>query len=178
MLFNARVNLEAYVIVVRRIQQGEFPLYRSIRLESLLDSPSAFSANYEEALNRTEESWRSQCDSLALAADKCSFIAFDGDAAIGISSLYKTSSSEGDIELMQVWVSPAYRGQGVAGQIFKALEMWAKEHGFVNLFLRSKSDNAIANAYYKKIGFVIKDVSDGEYYMEKVIADLPANYVS
>ena len=62
-------------IPVRRIQPGEWRLFRDLRLAALQESPQAFSSVYASALERSEESWRDQADATAAGAERCTCIA-------------------------------------------------------------------------------------------------------
>jgi hypothetical protein len=105
--------------------RGEGELFRTIRLESLLESPSAFSSTYESALNRSSASWSDQADSSARASNRATFVAFAGDSPIGIAALYRNTEKVETGELLQVWVSSEYRSKGVALKIFDAVFHWA-----------------------------------------------------
>ena len=101
------------MILVRRIQIGEGELFKLMRLTALYESPSAFASTYEAALRHSPESWSEQADSTARGSDRATFIAFSDDSPIGIAALYRTE--ENDVgELLQMWVSPEYRGKRVA----------------------------------------------------------------
>jgi ribosomal protein S18 acetylase RimI-like enzyme len=160
------------MIVIRRIGKGEFELYRRIRLEALKESPAAFLSKYEDAILRTDESWIAQSDGLALAEDRCGCLAFDGDSPIGISALYGTRENAGEMELMQVWVAPGHRGQGIAGRILAWLSDWARARGVARIVLHSWKGNAAANAFYRKAGFAVCGTAEdeGQLFMAKTLA--------
>jgi hypothetical protein len=52
--------------ITRRLYLGEGHLYRAVRLETLRESPEAFSSRYEDALTRSDQSWADQVDSRVL----------------------------------------------------------------------------------------------------------------
>lgn len=101
------------MISLRRIQIDEGELFKWMRLTALRQSPFAFASTYKAALPRSPESWSEQANSTAQGSDRCTFIAFSDDSPIGIAALYRTE--ENDVgELLQMWVSPEYRGKRVA----------------------------------------------------------------
>ena len=141
------------MISVRRIRIGEAELFKQIRLNSLHQSPSAFGSTYESALRRSPESWREQADGAAQGSDRATFMAFSGDAPIGISALYRDGKGTGTGEMLQVWVSPEYRGRGVAIEIMDAVFQWAAENGLKTVIALVAKDNARALSFYRKAGF-------------------------
>jgi ribosomal protein S18 acetylase RimI-like enzyme len=141
------------MITVRRIRTGEALLFKQMRLASLRESPSAFSSTFESAQLRSPESWSEQADSTAQGSDRTTFIAFSGDSPIGIMALYKAGEGAGVGELLQVWVSPEYRGQGVAVDLMDAVFQWAAENGFRTVVAAVAKSNVRALQFYRKNGF-------------------------
>jgi ribosomal protein S18 acetylase RimI-like enzyme len=141
------------MISVRRIRIGEGELFKQMRLTSLRESPSAFASTYESALRRSPESWSEQTDSTAQGSDRSTFIAFSGDSPIGIAALYRTGEETKVGELLQVWVSPEYRSQGVAVDLMDAVFQWAGENGFRTVIVTVAKGNTRALRFYRKYGF-------------------------
>ncbi len=148
------------MVSIRRIRLGEASLFKQIRLEALLDSPSAFGSTYESARQRSAESWQRQADSTAQGSDRATFLAFaddDPDRPIGIMALYRNEDGTGvrskSGELLQVWVSPQYKGHGVAAAILEAVCVWAGRNDFDTIVAGVASGNTRALSFYKKHGF-------------------------
>ncbi len=139
---------------VRRIRAGEWQLFKRIRLASLRESPSAFGATYESARLRTDAGWAEQADGTAQGSDRATFIAFSGAWPVAIAALYRTQHDPRAGELLQVWVSPERRGQGVAGELLDAVFEWAGENGFQTVVAAVARDNETALSFYRKYGFV------------------------
>ena len=78
-----------------------------------------------------------------------------------------------------IGVLPAYRGQGVGGQLMRRLDLWAEQNGVVRLELTVEAPNTVAKRLYEKNGFKVEGVRYGsmrvkgafvdEYYMAKII---------
>jgi len=143
------------MISVRRLRIGEGELYKQIRLASLQESPYAFSSTYASALKRSPESWSEQADNSAGGPDRATFIAFSGDSPIGLAALYRDKEGADTGEVLQVWVSPEYRGKGVAVSIMDALFRWARENGFRRVKAGINPGNIRAVRFYLKYGFRI-----------------------
>jgi RimJ/RimL family protein N-acetyltransferase len=141
------------MISVKRIQIGEGALFKRMRLASLRESPSAFASTYESARRRSLESWSEQADNTSQGSDRSTFFAFSGDSPIGIAALYRHGEGTDVGELLQVWVSPEYRGQGVAIKIMDAVFQWAGENGFRTVVATITKGNARTQRFYRKYGF-------------------------
>ncbi len=141
------------MIWVRRLRIGEGGLFKQTRLTALRESPSAFGSTFESALRRSPESWSEQADSTAQGSDRSTFIAFSGDSPIGIAALYRNGEGTDEGELLQVWVSPEYRSQGVAIDLVNAVFQWAGENDFRTIVATVTKGNARALRFYQKYGF-------------------------
>ncbi|RYD42766.1 MAG: GNAT family N-acetyltransferase [Verrucomicrobiaceae bacterium] len=139
--------------VIRRLNPGEARLYRSVRLESLQESPEAFASTYESALERSEESWHEQADGSATGNDRATFIVL-ADRPVGVAALYRNPEKSGEGEMIQVWVSPDHRGGTVAGDLLRALFSWAASNDFHTIMAEVTPDNIRALRFYEKQGFV------------------------
>lgn len=145
------------MISIRRIHPGEGQLYKELRLASLIESPSAFSSTYESALGRSPESWNEQADGTAEGKDRCTFIAFSDGTSVGIAAIYRDNQKKEQGEILQVWISPDFRGSGVAGELVKAILQWSKENGFQRVLAKVTPGNDRALRFYEKCGFDLAD---------------------
>lgn len=146
---------------IRRLNPGEADLYRSVRLESLRESPEAFTSTYESALARSEESWQQQAEASASGADRATFIVLT-DHPVGVAALYRNPEKFEEGEMIQVWVSPDYRGSTVATDLMHALFTWAASNGFQTILAEVTSNNIRALRFYEKHGFVSVHRAAGE----------------
>ncbi len=157
------------MITIRRIRIGESDLFKRIRLTALKDAPNAFSATYDSALQRSAESWREQADSTASGSDRATFIAFSDDAPIGIAALYRDKDKVELGELLQLWVSPEYRGVSVARDLMDTIFQWAKENNFRKVKAGITKANSRALKFYFKYGFsILEESSEGIYLVKEV----------
>jgi RimJ/RimL family protein N-acetyltransferase len=141
------------MISVRRIQISEGDLFKQMRLTALRESPFAFASTYEVALRRSPESWREQADSTAQGSDRSTFIAFSDDSPIGIAALYRTEEENDVGELLQMWVSPEYRGKRIARDLMDAVFQWASANGFRSVVATIAKGNVRALRFYQKHEF-------------------------
>ena len=147
------------MITIRRIQIGEPNLLKEIRLTSLQDAPYAFSSTYDSALRRSAKSWREQAGLSAQGSDRATFIAFSDDTPIGMAALYRLEDQAGVGEILQVWVSPEYRGTSVAWELMDAIFKWAGENKFRKIVAGVMKANTRALRFYTKYGFTVTNES-------------------
>ena len=140
--------------VIRRLTTGEGALYRSVRLESLRDSPKAFSSTYEDALARSEESWSAQADSTASGSDRATFVFVIDDKPCGLGAVYRDNDEVEVGELIQMWISPGYRGSSAAEDLLNEIFHWAALNGFSRIKAEVQKDNKRAMKFYLNYGFV------------------------
>ena len=143
------------MITIRRIKIGEAELFKYLRLTSLRDAPYAFSSTYDSALQRSAESWREQADHTAQGHDRATFIAFSDEVPVGMAALYRLEEQAGVGEVIQVWVSPEYRGTSVAWDLMDTIFLWAGENNFHRITAGVTNGNARALRFYTKYGFSI-----------------------
>ena len=78
-----------------------------------------------------------------------------------------------------IGISVEHRGQGIGSQLFKQLDIWAKDHQLHRLELTVMESNSAGIALYQKNGFEIEGIKkdslfvngqyENEYYMAKLI---------
>lgn len=71
---------------VRRLQRHEASLYRKIRLNMLVDSPSSFGESFAHAHSMPDSYWAEMVERAATSAENATFIAFDGPIPCGAVS--------------------------------------------------------------------------------------------
>jgi GNAT superfamily N-acetyltransferase len=121
-------------------------VWRDVRLASLRDSPQAFSATLQGALDRDEAGWREDL------ATRTQFVAMFADDVVG------TAGGIADLggqlgELVSMWVAPAWRGKGVGARLIEEVAGWAASVGFRELRLWVVEGNDVAERAYAKAGF-------------------------
>src|SRR4030042_5413782 len=110
------ITISEPMILIRRIEIGESNIYKRIRLAALKEAPYAFSSTHESAQKRSAESWRELTDNSAQGPDRAIFIAFSENEPIGLAAIYRSQINIDSGELIQVWISPEYRGKQVSNE--------------------------------------------------------------
>lgn len=76
-------------------------------------------------------------------------------------------------ELDRIAVAPPWRGKGMAAELCRALladaDAYFREHGhrLRKLFLMTHADNAVAQAFYRKMGFQVEATLRDHFYKGK-----------
>ncbi len=84
------------------------------------------------------------------------FLAYDGDQPLGVAiCMLGFSSFRGKplINIHDVAVSPAARGQGIGRKLLAAVEAEARQLGCCKVTLEVRSDNGRAMGLYRSVGF-------------------------
>jgi GNAT superfamily N-acetyltransferase len=132
---------------VERLSAEEGPRLRAIRLRALQDAPDAFGSTFEEAVNRSAESWSVQ------ARDLPTFVAVDDGRDVGMARCDIDTSDATTAWLISMWVAPEMRRVGIGGVLVDAVIDWARSNGANRILLDVANDNAPAVALYDRKGF-------------------------
>jgi len=135
-------------VVVRRAGVESWAALRDIRLESLLDTPDAFGATFDESRRWRESKWRS------LASHWVYFLAERDGRVVGMNSGGFNDQHPGTCWMYGLYVTPHERGQGAAGRLVDAVGQWARDEGSSALHLHVTTAVPRARAFYEKSGFV------------------------
>jgi len=161
------------MITIRRIRKGEGALLRDLRLQALKNDAYAFDSTYETAIERSLDSWCQQADSTAEGTLRATFIAFRENEPIAISAIYKNEGKEDEAEVLQVWITPEFRGRGLAKKMMDSVFGWAEENGYTHVTAEVTQINQRALSFYLNYGFEKVSDSDSTSKMKKPIKSNP-----
>lgn len=80
-------------------------------------------------------------------------LAYDNDVVVGCGAMKEYK--DGTMEIKRMFVPLENRGKGIAGQILKELQAWAKELGYQKCVLETGDKMIEAIGLYKKNNFVV-----------------------
>jgi GNAT superfamily N-acetyltransferase len=83
-------------------------------------------------------------------------LAFDGDTAVGLASVYADIQSLGfgpKCWLQDIVVDKKRRSEGIGGLLMAAAETWARARGLTHIELSSNSGRVDAHRFYERLGF-------------------------
>lgn len=147
---------------VRRVMPQEWATLRSIRLAGLRDAPRSFGSSYEREAGWDEARWRESARSVAW------FLAWREGRPLGIAGgtggrrsgpagqpgePSAPGETEGERQVIAMWVDPSARGTGIADALIGAVAGWARADGARVLRLWVADASPRARAFYHRAGF-------------------------
>ena len=138
---------------ITRIGPADWERFRAVRLASLSESPAAFGSRHADWVDAPAERWQSRLSQVPLT-----LLAHEATNVVGVVS----GQPVGDkwVELISMWVAPAARGTGVAGQLIGAVVDWTAGQDRTT-YLMVRSDNTRARKSYERAGFVDTGIPEG-----------------
>ena len=138
--------------VLAEIGEDDWRDFRDLRLEALAVAPAAFGSRHEDWVDAPEERWRDR-----LRAVPFNVLARSDGVPVGMVS---ATVGGDEVELISMYVAPAARGTGLAGELVGRVVAWAADQGLPTA-LMVRSDNARAITAYERAGFVDEGVPAG-----------------
>jgi ribosomal protein S18 acetylase RimI-like enzyme len=138
--------------LVRPMVESDWRDYRTLRIEMIEDTPSAFGETLEMVSARTEPEWRERAANLSRDSIRLAAISHDG---AWIGSMGAFIDPIDGMTLVGVYVAPRFRGEapGVTSALLEAVEVWAAERAD-RIRLDVHESNLRARAAYQKRGYV------------------------
>lgn len=118
--------------------------WRTIRLASLLDTPSAYGSTYEREAAFDEQDWRDRLTSPTVMVR-------ESGVPVAIGGGFHPEP--GVLHIIAMYVAPAHRGRGLSRLVLDALVGHARERG-LSVQLSVNTDNEVARLGYLRYGFV------------------------
>ena len=141
-------------VSVRRIRPDEGQAFRDIRLQAIQDSPQAFGSSLQETLARPDTYREERARSGAVGQENVVFVAEDIDRWVGVvAGFVLNATAVRSVDLVSMWVHPAYRGQGIGRRLVDQVVAWARERGAEHVALWVTQDNNAATLLYQRCGF-------------------------
>jgi len=134
---------------VRKLAEGDWPALRTARLAALAEAPYAFGSTLGREQGSGEDVWRRRARP---DAGHAVFAAWHDGAIVGQATALLEPDEPG-WELVGMWVSPQWRGTGVAGRLVGAVCEHARAGGGDWIGLWVTEANPRARAFYARMGF-------------------------
>lgn len=138
---------------IRTLSPDDWAIHRAIRLRALHDSPHAFAATYAEQQARPETSWSDRLAAAAAGDTDYPLVAEHGSTPVGLTWAKADAANAGLVELLQVWVAPEARGQGIAAALLREAIRWARTRGARAVTLDVTQGDTPAVRLYLREGF-------------------------
>jgi GNAT superfamily N-acetyltransferase len=119
-------------------------------LEQLFEPPGGVPPHYSHERFSEAFRWAVEQPSADI------LLAFDGDAAVGLTSVYADIQSLGfgpKCWLQDMVVDKERRSRGIGAQLMAAAETWARARGLTHIELSSNAGRVNAHRFYERQGF-------------------------
>lgn len=137
---------------VRRWRADDDPrAVRELRLEMLADAPLAFIQRLDDAQRQPMRHWAELLARFTASEVRVMFVAEADDRWVGQAGGYLDEA--GLAHLVSVYVTPAYRGSGLVGELADRVLGWARAQGCTEIRLELARENGRAMAVYRRMGF-------------------------
>jgi len=163
------------VIIIREAIPADVIQYRELRLHGLQDSPTAYSADYQESLNKPMSFWEGR---LNFDAYGTIFLAEYAGNLIGMTGIRirESPKTRHCADIFSVYVRPEMRGLHIAEKLLEACADWAKARNVNILKLGVIASNTSAVRCYERCGFKIYGTEPRDVFYEGNYYDLHLMY--
>lgn len=162
-------------VTVTELLTDDWQRLRSLRLQSLADSPQAYGASYEVEAELSQEAWLERMSRVRFFAASVN----GNDCAI--MSIEELDGDFGaNIWLGGCWVNPEVRGTGVMKAMIDFIDSVAIDRGWQCQGLGVWHDNHSAISAYERLGFEAKgELQESSrkpgLYFQRMIRNTPKN---
>lgn len=134
-------------IDIQRTTEADWLDLKTIRLQSLKESPKVFGLTYEAVSALTDSQWSERAGN---RTPPMYFIARDAEGPVGLIGGVKANV---EFNLIAMWVAPSYRGLGVGKALVAKVLSTAASYGESEVCLFVSPLNKAASALYEGMGF-------------------------
>ena len=138
-------------VQLRRVVPADWPAVKSLRLEALQDSPTAFCERYADALAVTHDGWQARAARGAEGGNAFQVLGWLRDLPVATCVGFVDG---GEAWLAAVYVTPACRGRGLLDALVEQVAVWARTRSCTRLRLLVHESNLPAQRAYERLGFV------------------------
>lgn len=139
----------AVLVLIRRVDEDDWPIVRDVRLRALRESPEAFGASLAREERFTESHWR-----MRLRTSPTWVAVDDDDVPKALVSLVpEPGSPEDDRHVVSLWVAPEVRRRGTGWALLDTVVRAGAADGARTVSLWVVDDNAEAVDLYVRAGF-------------------------
>lgn len=165
-------------VTVRTATVEDAVTLRALRLESLASHPVAFAADYDRTEAEGADAWAERIQRNEAKNEGVICVAAAGASLVGMTGLYRGHwpKTQHSANIWGVYVTTAWRGQGIAKALIKACLDWARARGVTVAKLGVVTSNTPAIRCYARCGFQVYGLEpqvigyDGVFYDELLMA--------
>lgn len=143
-------------VSIGRIVSEDWQLYRTLRLDALLESPAAFATIFEEERSQSDDDWISKVSHFALSEKQRMFVAKTEDRMVGmLGVLFDPRHKRRHIAtVVSVYITQDFRGKGISKKLMATMLEDVQKVPYIHkvkLMVNPKQTEAIG--LYKVFGF-------------------------
>lgn len=134
---------------IRHLGAADLATFRQIRLEALRLDEASFASSLADWLRLDDAAWLERLTQNAV------FVAFRGGEPVGIMGLARQRSSKmaHRATIIMVYVRKSERGSGLAAELLRTIEAYARAEGIRQLELTVSGENSVAQKFYQRAGY-------------------------
>lgn len=155
---------------IRRLQAGDAPAYRELRLRGLREHPQAFTSSYEEDVEKPLSEAERR---LSGGPDRKFWGAFCAGELAGMVGLERETRAKNrhKATVVAMYVAPEWARRGVGLALMQALLADARASRIGNLVLTVTRGNQDAASLYRRLGFQPFGVEPGAIKVDNEFFD-------
>ncbi|MFC4146523.1 GNAT family N-acetyltransferase [Micromonospora mangrovi] len=150
---SATASTPTRTTTVRRVRPADAARMRALRLEMLADSPLAFLETVAEAAARPHAEYAARVAAVSVGTGTAQFVADPGGRFVGHAGGIAAPDEPGLTVIYAVYLTPAWRGRGLLGDLVEAVAAWSRRCGRPELMLEVVVGNDRAYRAYQRLGF-------------------------
>ncbi len=159
-------------IEIRWLKPADWEIYKKLRLEALVESPSAFGSSYEEQANYPEELWRERAPTTLFA-----FVNGDPAGLIGLVRQPRIKQRH-IVDVVSFYVKQKYRNMGIGkGLLDEIMSNIRNLQGITKVRVGVNTTQIAAQRIYQNYGFEVvgkckREFKDGDTYYDMLQMEL------
>ena len=138
---------------IRELRPADWISYKTVRLNSLRDSPDAFGATYEREVAISDSEWQKRLSPKPGVNISYPLVAEIDGRPDGLASAVIWDADPDVAHIYQMWVLPDVRGMGIAKKFLERISSWAESRQCSSLKLSVTTVNDAAVRLYRRAGF-------------------------
>ncbi|MFY1618073.1 GNAT family N-acetyltransferase [Micromonospora sp. WMMD736] len=138
---------------IHRVRPQDAARMRALRLEMLADAPLAFLETLADAAARPHNEFAARVAFTSTGPHNAQFVADPGGRLVGHAGGTVAPNEPGLTVIYAVYVTPAWRGSGLLGELIDGVAAWSRECGRPELLLEVVVGNDRAYRAYQRLGF-------------------------
>ena len=145
-------------IKVRKLTQDDWEMYKSLRLNSLKESPDSFGSTFERECSFQDAEWIARLN-YENRPEKCVLIVAEkNNIPLGLICGFIHAEDDNTGYVYQMWVAPDARGSGIGKSLLNYIIHWGSDMRLQKLSLTVTKKYVPAIKLYIALGFI----RDGE----------------